>query len=327
MQIVRARIRKIIVLSVLSILLFPTTIQSQEHSTIQGMDWNASGNRLAVGNLRGVVTIIDYPSLERSSFEVEGVLDQLAWSPADDNVLAVMTHHTVQIWDLSRGDYRSFEVAANELTSAISWHPDGNSIAASIQQGGVNYLCCDYFIRIWDVESETLIHEFEIDSIARAIGWSHDASLFAASAHEQGVLIWNTDTWEIETQFASDMIPVLMMAWSPIDNRIAVGGGRRENSRLWIYDIETERQTMQVEAGSIIYEIVWSPDASDVAFTTVLEMTIYQIEPVQQIYSDTASGVISNAIAWSSQDIFAYYDHETMDVELLEMEDLPVVNP
>lgn len=110
----------------------------------------------------------------------------ISWSP-DGQFLAAEAFfsHDIDIWSLA--EERSISTLSHsKRVNSLAWSPYWGLLASGSEDGNV---------KLWDMETDQLIHSFEDHTGAvHQVAWSRDAKLLASASADQTIRIWNPKT-------------------------------------------------------------------------------------------------------------------------------------
>jgi WD40 repeat protein len=123
----------------------PSTAYPLPTSTVDSLVVSGDGDRLAIGSGSGTVVL----TLANGSSRLLPGARPLAFSP-DGKALLAAASNDLQVWDLTRGEARSFQAHGGQVLGA-AWAPDGASFATV---GG------DGTAVVWNTASLTPLRSF-----------------------------------------------------------------------------------------------------------------------------------------------------------------------
>ncbi|MCQ3931182.1 MAG: hypothetical protein DPW16_12055 [Chloroflexi bacterium] len=175
--------------------------------------WNSEGNKLAVGDSKGALTIWNYPALEViADFEnpLTEAVKLVSWSP-DGKFLAVSYfgsyHDYIIIWNTEDFGIVSTLEIDEEIyrVSSLTWNPIGSQIASGDSEGR---------IVIWDTLSGEVSSILESDTgIVDALAWSPDNQRIAVSGNGR-TYIWDLEVGEISAKQNLQTPWVILLSWA-----------------------------------------------------------------------------------------------------------------
>ncbi|MCB0034823.1 MAG: protein kinase, partial [Anaerolineales bacterium] len=165
-------------------------------------------------------------------------------------------------------------VRSSESLNTVAVNPQGTVLAAAGSEG----------IKIYDLASQAqLAGPPAAGQTVTTLAWSASGTRLAAAGPNLGVVIWNTETWEIETSEPFDTVSAL--AWSPARDSLVVGLSSGELS-LWVVEENSPPQTI-ANHNTAVTHIVWSPDGELIASgsrdATFLVQPVSNLEAVQSL--------------------------------------------
>lgn len=234
------------------------------------VDWHPKNDRVASGNIDGLIEIWDAQNGERiiTLEEREDSVKSLKWSP-DGSLLASSYAQTgtVRIWNADTGAAILVmkEISRPLWILLLDWKPDGKEIAVRVLQedGGK--------IKIFDaltgIEKLSWGNKYETS----ALKWSPDGSFLVSGGGIGGVIrLWDVATGQLVQTFDGDSYVADMLAWSP-DSMLLASNGHDQKIRIW--DVKSGEQIAEF-SGAVRSEafhgntLAWSPDGDKLAATS-----------------------------------------------------------
>jgi WD40 repeat protein len=202
---------------------------------VHSVEFSPDGSLLAAGLLGGGdleigIQVWDITSGEqRFTFEPDDInipidfVEDVAWSP-DGNVLALAAGSgNIVLWALDGSQPVRVINQSPGAFEAVDWSPDGSMLASS----GVNVI-------VWDTESYTMLHSFDIPGWIEDIEFSPDGSLLAVGASytfEDTTFIFDPATGAQLCSFRWGH----EVAWSP-DGEILATAYLNDTFTLWHFE-------------------------------------------------------------------------------------------
>jgi serine/threonine protein kinase len=229
----------------------------REHlGVITHMAWSATSTHIASVSEENKVRIWDaftgqtisvYPNDPQRGFQ-SGIAQQLAWS-GDGRYLAVASSRSIHIWDTYE-NHVSARLRSRPFSGyrAISWSPDGKSLAAAQASKVLVYQL--------DKKPKTLYYRY--NAPVNAVAWSPDGTHLASGGYDHMVHVWNTRKNELVGVYHSHVRPISALAWSPDSQRIA-SGSLAANVNVWDALSGVGILSYHAHAGDVL-ALAWSPD-------------------------------------------------------------------
>ncbi|HYV34113.1 MAG TPA: WD40 repeat domain-containing protein [Gemmataceae bacterium] len=167
-----------------------------QYETVGVMAFAPSGKVLASANEHGAITLWD--ALKGKSLRVldnrEKLLHSLVFSPNSDLLLSASRSNAspARLWKVASGEHMG---AFQPVEGTPAFAPDGKTFVAADGAG----------IRLWDVAKGKLIRRFVVSGevkASRAVAFSPDGHILAASYHDQKIRLWDVRTGEIVNTMA-----------------------------------------------------------------------------------------------------------------------------
>jgi WD40 repeat protein len=194
-----------------------------------------------------------------SSFGFGETLRDLEFSP--DGSLIVSSggnsdDFEIRLWEVSTGDLQQAFYANNSIVWDTAFSPDGNYLAAAINDGSVN---------IWDMNNDQLVKTIFFPGQPTSVSFSIDSQTLAIG----GTTVWPDAaiwTYSVPNWEAQLMLPefwnISAIAFSS-DGQSIVGGGTSRNVRTWRANNGQEQNILN-HSGQVS-SIAISPDNSRIA--------------------------------------------------------------
>ena len=149
--------------------------------------------------------------------------------------------------------------APNSWVRAMSWHPDGERLAASMWE----------LIIIWDPAEQARLQTLEgHTSLVTSLEYSPDGDRLASAGRDQVVVIWDADSGEELQRLSGHTAGVSDVAWSPDGSRLASVGSI--DNQVIVWDTESgEIVESMLGPNEAVWSVAWSPDDSTLAIGTM----------------------------------------------------------
>ncbi|GAC1677815.1 MAG: hypothetical protein PVS3B1_18390 [Ktedonobacteraceae bacterium] len=197
------------------------------NSMRNAVQWSPREPTLALAGSDGAVNILDVSDLQHVKIvdtyrnvpaRQNKVL--LAWSP-DGMLIATNVSEMVQVRTAVNGEVASMVGQPRNNPIIMSWSPDSSSIATA---NG------DRFAQLWDQRDGTLLASYDTaDEGSLSITdltWSPDGHILGAATMSGKLYFWYLQQKQLQTFTSYNTLepaPASLIAWSPRDQRIAVG--------------------------------------------------------------------------------------------------------
>ncbi|MEO1286651.1 MAG: WD40 repeat domain-containing protein [Chloroflexota bacterium] len=230
---------------------------------VRNLAWSLDGQSLA--------TITNQSTLAVWAFSLETISLDEQWSDTDDAYrtitpiwspdsqdIAIITSDGVLILNAAMGDT---ETQIEDITSGISWHPDGTQIAGVVSLGQAN----GQQVRTWDTTTGELIRIY--DGVDEYLYWSKTqwspdgSSLLGLTTIPATVYAWDTETGTLLNDPLSEQgefAAYFDLEWNENDSQLIVFARSVSHPRgayLERWDTETwsviETETLPINVRSI----------------------------------------------------------------------------
>ncbi|GLR18191.1 hypothetical protein GCM10007940_28060 [Portibacter lacus] len=203
------------------------TALSGLNSASRAVDWNYTGEYLAVSDLEGIVSIFDTSGNLISSFrgDKKGVTD-LDWHPLKNELVAVGSQ--IGIYNLEGDTLNSFYPTEKEIFMlCVEWHPSGDFFV--IGDYGDLEKAENKALRFWNVKGEKLHEVTGSKGEYRNIRWSPDGNKLATATDKLG--IYTKDGELINASISSEDY-LWGVDWSP-DGKQVITSSSQGKITLW----------------------------------------------------------------------------------------------
>ena len=170
----------------------------------------------------------------------------------------------------------------------VRWSPDGRWIAVAFSSSnGITIL------HATDGQVAQKIKP-NVTRGFRAIEWSPDGKYLAVLFEHHGVVIYETDNWQLVDDVYATNSNINDLAWSPDSQKVAIG-----DFGISVWDQNSGVLSDCFGYSRTINSLDWSPDGRFVAFGSV-ENNVRIVDMKDcTLYKEIEIGVTSTSIAWS----------------------------
>ncbi|XP_010473977.1 PREDICTED: cell division cycle 20.2, cofactor of APC complex-like [Camelina sativa] len=220
-------------------------------------------------------------------------LNLLDWG--SDNVLAIALHHTVFLWDASKGSTTEI-VTVDEDTgpvTSINWAADGRCLAVGLNSSQVQLWDCADCRRVRTLECG---HESRVGSLAWndhilttggadgkiinndvrvsshvvntyrghtlevcGLKWSGSGQNLASGGNDNAVNIWDRSSSSQRLhRLVEHTSAVKALEWCPFQTSLLATGGGGRDGRIKFWNTRTGACLNTVETGSQVSSLLWS---------------------------------------------------------------------
>lgn len=192
--------------------------------------------------------------------------------------------------------------AHTEDVHAVSWSPDGTSIASAGR---------DQSVFVWQPASGDIVCTYrEHSGLTYALSWSPDSKYLASAGSDKAVHVWAATTGYSINRYGGHTEPVRTVAWSPDGKALASAS---EDRTVQVWEPGTGKRLCQpLKHTTRVYACTWSPESSYIASgTTDGSVSIWEVATATcfQVYSEHRDKITS--LAWSPDGLYiasASYD-------------------
>lgn len=154
----------------------------------------------------------------------------------------------VSLWTVDTGE-KAFDLENGEKVYSLAINPTAGILAAGLHDK----------IKIWDIESRSVLAELAQTGDIETLSFSHDGTWFASGSSEGTVILWKTSGKQYTQAFPT--IPMngkpLLLAFSP-DKRWLAGGSSTGYAFLW--DAGTGEEMTRIPHNDPVTSVAFSPD-------------------------------------------------------------------
>ena len=228
-------------------------------SDVSTIAWSSDGQCVAFGlsdgsivtqllsKVNGRFTIVDSSAFQGAL----QLINVLAWSPDNTQLLAVSQDGRLQVWDT--GLKKSF--AFSTTVTTVAWAPDSRRIAALDNQRALH---------IYDARTGVTLWNDNTWSYGKVLAWSPDGThvvteSFSPSSNSSGLQIWSVSADPSLASIPLGGATVTTLAWSPdgqyiaaldVDGTLQVWDMHNANNLVFSFVITTQQN-----------QLAWSPDS------------------------------------------------------------------
>ena len=184
------------------------------------------------------------------SWEHEGAVTSVAYSPDGKTILTGSTDGFAQLYDIQTGELiKSWEHGS--LVWSVAYSPDGEIILT----GSI-----DKTARLYDIQTGELVHKWEHDTTVRSVAYSPDGKTILTGSWGRAVRLYDIQTGELIKKWRHDGV-VLSVAYSP-DGKTILTGSIDNTARL--YDIQTGELIKKWRHDGVVLSVAYSSDGKTI---------------------------------------------------------------
>ncbi len=215
----------------------------------------------------------------------------LSWSN-DQRLLAIVrVDGVIEFFDTIIKNITSVTTNLYDSPGTITWSPNNQYIAGDYT---------DDVVRIWDVNTGLLLHEFDIFGGILGMLWSSDNKLYVSTI-ELGTYIWDMNTYELEglLQYSA-----YTFSFSPDGQYLAIGG----RGGFGIYDILNENYSDIQQYPELVHSLMWNTDGTKLAGIDLLgNFSVWNLTTNQlEISFQMAPGIL---MWWEANHLYVANDN------------------
>jgi WD40 repeat protein len=247
--------------------------------SVNSVDWSPTGV-IAAGSTDRSVRIwrpTDGPRTELTDFD--GSIAKVRWSPDGQSLAIVSNEPTrpLRVWDLATGKTQYLrDPDSQAMITAMEWSPDGSSLAVGTNDRPMGPRD-DGSVYILDAATSAVVRRIAASEPVNSVAWAQSGHQLAAGMSSASLV---TPTTTLQVWAVPGREPVFQvegteqvesLAWSPDDNRLAVG---RIDGLIQIWEVSNgvlvhhmhvDGQQTKRRALFPVKGLEWSPDGKMLA--------------------------------------------------------------
>ena len=209
------------------------------------LDWDRTGNRLAIGYEGGIVKILDVQTgvyVEVARLVSRQNILSVAWHPTNDNLIVVGAASSYwRVYDVSTNEMVNYLEVGSSSVSSVSWNVDSTLIASA-----ANWLrdrSETPRIDIWDAFTNELVASFEHAGYINDVSWHPtDPYKLASNSGNGTTRFWDINLGgqyrpQIITEYGSTLV-----VWSPDGSQVAISQGSENGPFVGIWNVDEEAE-------------------------------------------------------------------------------------
>ncbi|MCA0454492.1 MAG: hypothetical protein LCI00_11000 [Chloroflexi bacterium] len=268
---------------------------------VRALDWSPDGSILAIGGTisgeAGIHLFRDHSVI--ALFKTNDNVVSIEWSPDGKKIgtLVAGTPDTIQIWDVTSGDklltlpqeratttlhiewslngeylafVRQLTLTAwgkniSELTvnnaqqiQTFAWHPKKSQIFIA---------GADQFIRLWDISTNSIVHEQKTDAFIVSLVTSPDGTKLALGGSNGKVQVWDLASYDTLYTVQATKDAVWNLEWS-LDGQTIAAVGSSYDITIWDANSGQLLDTIEKQTAGFLQAMAISPYGGRLAYST-----------------------------------------------------------
>jgi WD40 repeat protein len=151
-----------------------------------------------------------------------------------------------------------------EWVMSVAFSPTGRILASG---------SADKHIKLWDVQTGTLLRTLTSKYVVLSVAFSPDGKLLATGggSHPNKVgeiILWDTQSWTLTKSLSDHTDKVFSVAFSP-DGKTLASGSQDKTVKLWDVQTGTLKRTL-VGCADTVHSVAFSPDSKTLASSCYL---------------------------------------------------------
>lgn len=240
---------------------------------------NTSGKTIAVGDNRGLVTILDIDGKLKAKRKISSQeIINLSFQPSQDLVAIATEDRQIKLWNINTGQLRSFSGHTGSVQS-VNFSPDGKTLMSTSADGT---------IRFWNIADKPNPSNPNFNKV-EAFSYSINGDRLVAARTDKMIEIVDTKNSQISSldTESSTIIPVISISK---DLRYVATSNSAAETTLWMTD---ENKNIKFSG----YHCAFSPTESILAIAGVGKISIYDIN--SKLTKNWATKLIASHLSFS----------------------------
>ncbi len=222
------------------------------------LSFSPDGQRLLAGGSDDTLKILDIKTGEiLHQFVTGSTIWQTEFS-SDGRQAMALTENAASLWDTAAQPQYPLLTGHSGAISAVSFSPDGRSLATADSQGQ---------LRLWDAPGGAARWVTDgAGSVNYGLDFSPDGRYLLSGDWDGAAILWDAQTGKAIRRYASDRLNVIQeVAFSP-DGRYFLAGGRTFEGAVvaLIWEVETGKEFRTFEMPVGAYSVDYAPDGRSV---------------------------------------------------------------
>jgi WD40 repeat protein len=272
--------------------------EHEQDNAVQALVWSPDSKRLISSSLDDSVIVWDvltFQPLDRLAHGDDAI--NVGYSPDGEQFASAGVDGEVNLWESEDPQENQAAVMVGHELTAIAWSPKWDKFVTVLPEGELAVWSMDEMAENAQPLAILAGHSMHGDWVSSG-AWSPGGDKLATGLGDD-VLIWDSDSGELENTLEGHSSLVTSAAWSADGDQLATGS--RDQSVI-IWDLESGRPRLTLaEHGNNVTDLAWSPDGRRLASAGSLDDTVIVWDPetgeVVHKLPGTGSGVWS--LAWS----------------------------
>jgi WD40 repeat protein len=186
------------------------------------------------------------------------VIGDLAFSP-DDQMLAVSFYNRTAIYQPIDGTL--LHILDTDFQSHCSmYHPDGKRIFLGCPSRTPD----NYYVQLWDVETQSLIRTFQHKD-TRDIALSSDGAMLATASNTNGLRLWDTEEGSLLRQLDNGAYKV---AFHPDGDQLAAASYADGKYQIRLWDVYSGEALHTAYIADAIKAMIFTPNGKELIAAT-----------------------------------------------------------
>ena len=271
----------------------------QSSGAVGGLSWSPDSKCISWGGQRALNTPTDVyiQNLDTDKLTVlNGSMSSVwatAWSPDGKKLASAGMDPWILVWDLETGTFTRLSDVLHDWVRALKWHPNGKWLLSNSSAGSNSNI-------VWDVSTGTLVLNSPSIRKAGTATWSPDGKKMAVGSEGGACLLYNTDDWQLISQWPAHTGWVSSLDWSSNGQHLASVG---QDCLVKIWDSPTAN-LLQTLRGSLkkVTSVSWAPSGRYLATTDELAR-IWSLSKMQSSRKLSIDIEKAMEIAWAKDGI------------------------